>query len=888
MSHEIADFPQELFTGLTDNRERLDDEIPVNAEDWRRLVVELRATQKEVTTIAGLASANWLDAVKSRFDPDPALPVAPLDGDRYLSLGTLNGWIVDNIYEFSVASGLWNETIPPEGTAIHVDDENKIYIFQDGTWKKVGQTISHASLLDLGNDDHLQYVHKDLARTITAKHTFAPGSAQAPFDLGANAQGELVTGLNADLLDGQHASEFEVSGALAAHLIAFDHNDIHTKGEDLGLDAGGANPVTALTITDHIGSSANPHTVTKAQVGLSNVSDSAQLKIASNLSDLDNPVTALGNLGAASTTHKNTHRSGGADAFVSTDLLEAVVKRVQVDGPVILTIGVVADGEVLKRVGTTLIGELIPPITLFSATVGTGGVYSSVADFIVAADASGANRYELHLLGNTVIISSDVIFKRKTDWYGVGNDSPSEMTLLSLFTGRIILDQAGVPPTSLHRFYNLNIAKTAKEGQITIKDGQGAVEFHNCHVRAVGPITAPIIPLVLFDGVSQETNATPSVKMFNCGLETNANTKYLVGTSAAGVGHKVRVQYDNCYELAGTPASARLLQLKGTTSGPVCDLFITGGTPFAIFGVEGQVSPTPTLNLYVDSISTIGEANLLLDLGGTTNVIRYGASRIRETGGPTQMLIGAIADGEFLKRAGGTIIGGALGALSLLDSLAHSATTGQGTDDHHAKLHSGDHVNGTDDIQSATAGQKGLMTTAFAGKMDGIATGADVTGDNPPQAHSLGGSEHNADTLANLNAKVSDAALDDAGDGRIPKDWLSVESSGLATTTLATFQDKVTLSTGALTGVYRFFAIALLDNGGSVGEMRLWNDTDSVQIGGLNIFSGALSGERYASVIVGEVTLAGVTKDMILQWRDQASGNTQGIRNARIEMQRIS
>lgn len=58
-------------------------------------------------------------------------------------------------------------------------------------------------------DDHTQYVHNSIARTITAQHTFAPATAIPPFVLGANAQGQLVTGLNADLLDGQHASAFQ-------------------------------------------------------------------------------------------------------------------------------------------------------------------------------------------------------------------------------------------------------------------------------------------------------------------------------------------------------------------------------------------------------------------------------------------------------------------------------------------------------------------------------------------------------------------------------------------------------------------------------------------------------------------------------------------------------
>lgn len=41
--------------------------------------------------------------------------------------------------------------------------------------------------------------------------------------------------------------------------------------------------------------------------------------------------------------------------------------------------------------------------------------------------------------------------------------------------------------------------------------------------------------------------------------------------------------------------------------------------------------------------------------------------------------------------------------------------------------HAASHVNGTDDIQDATASQKGLMTAAYATKLDGIEASADVT-----------------------------------------------------------------------------------------------------------------------------------------------------------------
>lgn len=50
----------------------------------------------------------------------------------------------------------------------------------------------------------------------------------------------------------------------------------------------------------------------------------------------------------------------------------------------------------------------------------------------------------------------------------------------------------------------------------------------------------------------------------------------------------------------------------------------------------------------------------------------------------------------------------------------HASTTGQGTDDHHAKLHGGDHVDGTDDVPLATTSVKGIMSAADKAKLNGI------------------------------------------------------------------------------------------------------------------------------------------------------------------------
>ncbi len=70
----------------------------------------------------------------------------------------------------------------------------------------------HGDLGGLDDDDHTNYVHLASARTITGVHTFNPASATPFIILGANALSQLIAGLNADLLDGFHASEIVAGG----------------------------------------------------------------------------------------------------------------------------------------------------------------------------------------------------------------------------------------------------------------------------------------------------------------------------------------------------------------------------------------------------------------------------------------------------------------------------------------------------------------------------------------------------------------------------------------------------------------------------------------------------------------------------------------------------
>ena len=126
-------------------------------------------------------------------------------------------------------------------------------------------TVDHGTLLGLGDDDHAQYVHVSAPRTITAQHIFAPSIAQAPFVLGANAQGQLVAGLNADLLDGFSAAAF-ASAAIVdeSYVVLAATGDLANERVLTGtanqviITDGGAGGAVTLSLPQNIHTGASP------------------------------------------------------------------------------------------------------------------------------------------------------------------------------------------------------------------------------------------------------------------------------------------------------------------------------------------------------------------------------------------------------------------------------------------------------------------------------------------------------------------------------------------------------------------------------------------------------------------------------------------------------
>lgn len=137
--------------------------------------------------------ARWRNNGADRF-------VMMADGRLGVGKVPANGVALDVAGSAQLSAGLGlgdNLTIAANKTVDGVDIDTHDHSGAAGH----GAQVAHSALTGLAGDDHAQYVHKSVARTITVAHTYNPAAVGAAFILGANALNQKIAGLNADLLD---------------------------------------------------------------------------------------------------------------------------------------------------------------------------------------------------------------------------------------------------------------------------------------------------------------------------------------------------------------------------------------------------------------------------------------------------------------------------------------------------------------------------------------------------------------------------------------------------------------------------------------------------------------------------------------------------------------
>ena len=213
-------------------------------------------------------------------------------------------------------------------------------------------------------------------------------------------------------------------------------------------------------------------------------------------------------------------------------------------------------------------------------------------------------------------------------------------------------------------------------------------------------------------------------------------------------------------------------------------------------------------------------------------------------------------DGKVVLSALAAYVEGTLGNASGLDVGTTSGTVAAGddsrfTDARPPTAHAASHVNGTDDIQDATASQKGLATAAQITKLDGIKAGSDVTGPASATDNALA----RFDGTTGKVVQNSAATLTDTGTLTVAAEGAQVTAEGAGGDVL------LDASAGVSALIWRF------DPGDGQKEVRLTVNESTSEDFTLKL--PAAAGTVGQSLSIGSVSAPEVT----LEWSTPAGGD---------------
>lgn len=216
------------------------------------------------------------------------------------------------------------------------------------------------------------------------------------------------------------------------------------------------------------------------------------------------------------------------------------------------------------------------------------------------------------------------------------------------------------------------------------------------------------------------------------------------------------------------------------------------------------------------------------------------------------------------------------------DIIPHQNLSGAGTNAHSAI---DTHLGSTSNPHSTTASQVGLGNLTDDAQLKRAAGDFSIfTEKTAPVSGDIFLIEDSA--AAGAKKKLQFANV--IGGVIFGKDYTAQASEGESTTTSASWQDKVTLTTPALTGVYRvnWYVEIKTSASNKFPQARVYNDTDGVELGfGQRTFSNAEIYDNFSGYA--NVTFTGVAKTIKLQFAN-TSGGTTTVRRARLSVWRVS
>lgn len=207
----------------------------LRADGTRALTGNLSAGTKRITSLGAPVSANdaankayvdsriqgldWKESVKGKLSTPP---VSPSVGDRYLiEAGATGDWTgqVDAITHWDGSA--WVFETPSDGWAVWIEDENYVQVYNGTEWVTFGSGANHSTLINLGADDHVQYLLVDGSRPMTGPLTITDGISSFTLPGSDGTTGQVLTTDGAGTVTWQDSGAGDISGTGVVNQLTY-------------------------------------------------------------------------------------------------------------------------------------------------------------------------------------------------------------------------------------------------------------------------------------------------------------------------------------------------------------------------------------------------------------------------------------------------------------------------------------------------------------------------------------------------------------------------------------------------------------------------------------------------------------------------------------------